>query len=55
MPEEYYRAKEECGEAGRKAHSDWGRWSEERRNGYIYGCLKNRGWVKGKDGHMVKK
>lgn len=55
MPAEYEKAKRECQASGRHAHSDWGKWSQSRKDAYTFTCLRNRGWVKGKGGHMVKK
>ena len=55
MPAEYEKLKAEIMESGRKAHKDWGKWSERKKAGYIYGTLAKQGWVKGKGGHMVKK
>ena len=55
MPKEYERLKRDIITSGRKKHKDWGSWSKERKDAYVYVTLRKAGWVRGKGGHMVKK
>lgn len=54
MPEEFERLKTKITASMRKSHPESGKWSEERKSGYVFGTLRKLGWVKGKDGHMHK-